>query len=260
MIFYLGTHEPCWIGRSPLPLFVSATRAARFGRRAALAGWALDSGGFTQVTKHGGWTLEPAAYVDLVRHLATRAPGLQWAAPQDWMCEPEALHATGLTVDDHQARTVDNFLQLRDLAPDLPFVPVLQGWAPGEHEACAARYEAAGIHLENEPLVGIGTICRRHDTDEIAGIVRRLHSAGYRLHGFGVKTGGIVRYRHLLTSADSLAWSYRAVKAARHGEGPLGEGCTHRACGNCYRWAHQWHARIDAIEPEPEQLQLELLR
>lgn len=251
MRFYLGTHEPSWIGRSPLPLFVSLERRGRFGRRAANAGWALDSGGFTQTTHRGGWTQPTEAFVDEVRQLAERVPGLEWSAPQDWMCEPAALHATGLTVDDHQARTVDNFLQLRAIAPDFPFIPVLQGWKPGEHEACAERYASAGVDLTLEPLVGVGTICRRQDTAEIAAIVRSLASAGYRLHGFGVKTGGLARYGHLLESADSLAWSYRAVKAARHGEGPLGDGCTHRACGNCYRFAHQWADRLADLTNQP---------
>jgi len=46
----------------------------------------------------------------------------------DWMSEPIMLAKTGLTVAVHQARTVANYLALRDLAPDLPFIPVLQGW------------------------------------------------------------------------------------------------------------------------------------
>ncbi len=49
------------------------------------------------------------------------------------MCEPIVIHGgqagpirfagTGLTVAEHQRRTVTNYAQLRDLAPDLPFVP-----------------------------------------------------------------------------------------------------------------------------------------
>ena len=45
------------------------------------------------------------------------------------MCEPFMLAKTGLTVAEHQARTVANYLELRSLAPELPFVPVLQGWS-----------------------------------------------------------------------------------------------------------------------------------
>ena len=238
MRFHLGTHEPGWIGRSPVPLFVSVTRAARFGRRPARAGWALDSGGFTALHR-GGWTETPGDYLARVYDLDDRTPGLMWAAPQDWMCEPSALAATGLTVDEHQARTVDNYCALRDLDERHLIIPVLQGWAPGDHERCVDRYAAAGVDLGAAPLVGVGSICRRQATAEIAAIVRRLAAAGLALHGFGVKTSGLALYADQLASADSLAWSYRARRAGV----PLCGG-RHATCANCYQWAHTWHRRI----------------
>lgn len=249
---YLGTHEPSWLGRSTLPLFVSLTRGDRFGRRPALEHWALDSGGFTQLHR-GGWTMSPREYLDRVYALADRCPGMGWAAPQDWMCEPSALAATGRTVADHQRLTVENFVALRAIDDRRLIIPVLQGWAPGDHERCADLYAAAGVDLLDEPRVGVGTICRRQNTAEIGGIVHALADAGLRLHGFGVKAEGIARYGERLTSADSLAWSYRARSAALHGDGPLGSGCTHRSCANCYQWAHEWHA---GIMSRPRQLVL----
>jgi hypothetical protein len=55
----------------------------------------------------------------------------------EWMCEQividggrigrQRLVGTHLSVAEHQAHTVTNYLQLRTLAPDLPIVPVLQG-------------------------------------------------------------------------------------------------------------------------------------
>ncbi len=44
------------------------------------------------------------------------------------MCEPQIVARTGLSVREHQERTVANYLTLRSIAPDLPFIPVLQGW------------------------------------------------------------------------------------------------------------------------------------
>jgi len=41
--------------------------------------------------------------------------------------------STGLSVAEHQAPTVANYLQLRDLALDLPFIPVLQGWTLADY-------------------------------------------------------------------------------------------------------------------------------
>lgn len=248
MRFYLGTHEPTWIGRSPVPLFVSMERASKFGRRPAIAGWALDSGGYTRLHR-GGWTTPPGQYLEHVYALADRCPGLEWAAPQDWMCEPSALAATGLTVAEHQRRTVANYLALHELDERRLVIPVLQGFAPGDHEACVDLYTAAGVDLTAEALVGVGTICRREATAEIGAIVESLASIGLRLHGFGVKAGGLRLYGPRLKSADSLAWSMRGRKAGRHGEGPLGDGCSHASCQNCYRWAHQWR---DLVAPQLE--------
>jgi hypothetical protein len=38
------------------------------------------------------------------------------------------IERTGLSVSEHQHRTVASCLHLRELAPTLPFIPVLQGW------------------------------------------------------------------------------------------------------------------------------------
>ena len=44
------------------------------------------------------------------------------------MCEPAIVARTGLTVLEHQERTVASYLELRALAPHLPVIPVVQGW------------------------------------------------------------------------------------------------------------------------------------
>jgi hypothetical protein len=101
--FYLGAHHPHWLERAPFPLFVSHRRlAARRGLPRAARGWALDSGGFTELRLHGGWLTTPADYVAAVRRYREEIGGLEWAAPQDWMCEPFMLAKTGLTVSSVQ--------------------------------------------------------------------------------------------------------------------------------------------------------------
>jgi len=248
--FYLGAHHPDWLERTPAPLFVSHRRlSARRTLPRAVGPWALDSGGFTELSMHGAWKTSAAEYVDAVRLYAHEIGNLEWAAPQDWMCEPMMLAQTGLTVDEHQERTVANFLELRALAPQLPFVPVLQGWALADYLRCVEMYDRAGVDLRAEPLVGLGSVCRRQSTDEIREITETLAGLGLRLHGFGVKTSGLARYAEHLASADSMAWSYDARRSA-----PL-LGHTHKNCANCLSWALAW---LERVERRVDEVQLSL--
>jgi hypothetical protein len=253
-IFYLGTHEPGWLARVRFPLFVSHRRLARYRRLpVARCRWALDSGAFSELSLHGRWTLTPAQYVAAVRRYRAEVTHLSWAAPQDWMCEPFIVARTGLSVLEHQRRTVANVMQLRALAPDLPIIPVLQGWQVDDYVACVAMYADGGIDLTKEPLVGLGSVCRRQATDEIAAIVIRLHELGLRLHGFGVKTEGLRQYGRYLVSADSMAWSLR---------GRFERGCRHRAPAqrvtaseaNCLPFAREWRSRVLASTHKSRQV------
>jgi hypothetical protein len=253
--FYLGTHQPAWLARVDVPLMVShRTLHARRRLPRARCRWALDSGGFTELSLFGRWQTTPTGYVDAVARYTQQTGRLAWASPQDWMCEPTMLARTGMSVVEHQARTVDNYTTLRQLAPGLPFIPVLQGWTLGDYLACIDRYQQAGVDLAAMPLVGLGSVCRRQASGQIGAITSELTRAGLRLHGFGVKRQGLARYADQLESADSLAWSIHA----RH-RPPL-PGCTrHRNCANCPRYALAWRARLLADLDGPRQLRLEVV-
>jgi hypothetical protein len=237
--FYLGADSPHWLAKVEFPLFVSHRRLRRrrtFPR--ATCDWALDSGGFTELSMHGTWQTTPAEYVAATYRYRDEIGRLDWAAPQDWMCEPWIVDKTGLSVAEHQSRTVENFLTLRDMAPDLPFVPVLQGWEPDDYLRHADAYATAGVDLAAEQTVGLGSVCRRNDMGPICDLIWHLHDAGIRLHGFGVKVTGLRRFGAALASADSMAWSY----AARFSP-PL-PGHPHRHCHHCIEWASRWRARV----------------
>lgn len=243
LTFYLGTHRATWLWQiRGIPLFIShrvlRTRRSTFPR--ATTRWALDSGGFTELNLHGEWRTTPHEYVAAVRRYVDELGSLQWASPQDWMCEPWVIAKTGLSVAEHQQRTVDNYLQLRELAPDLPFIPVLQGWELPDYHAHADAYAAAGVDLAAEPVVGIGSVCRRQATGQIATIFDELSGRGLRMHGFGVKSAGLSMYADNLTSADSLAWSFGArqdaLKGIRH--------CHKSSCVNCLHYALAWRERM----------------
>ncbi len=242
MTFWLGTHMPNWLAEEPfrnVPLFVSRRRLARQKKvRPALGRWALDSGGFTELSLHGRWTISARAYVDEVRQYRDVIGRLEWAAPQDWMCEPWILEKTGRTVHAHQWLTVGNFLGLRELGPELPFVPVLQGWTLDDYLRCRDFYARVGLDLTREPLVGLRTICRRQGTKEAEVIVRALAREGLKLHAFGAKVTGLVNYNDALSSSDSMAWSFNARKHP-----PL-PGHAHANCSSCPVWALRWRSRL----------------
>jgi hypothetical protein len=250
--FWLGTHKPGWLTRTEVPLFVShRTLCGRRELPRARGPWALDSGGFTELTLHGRWQTSPAEYVEAVARYQAEIRGLVWAAPMDWMCEPSMLARTGLSVAGHQVRTVENYCLLRQLAPWLPFIPVLQGWTLADYLACVDRYAAAGVDLTRVPLVGVGSVCRRQHTSQIGAIITELAGAGLRLHGFGVKRRGLARYGPLLGSADSLAWSAHARRR------PARVGCRgHRNCANCLPYALAWRERVLADLDRPWQAPL----
>jgi hypothetical protein len=256
--FYLGTHRPHWLALTVTSLFVSHQTLAPGGRARkrlpqALGSWALDSGAFTELRDHGRWTLPVGAYVDAVRRYRDEVGGLDWAAPQDWMCEPiviaggevrgQRFVGTHLSVREHQFRTVANFLELRSLAPDLPFIPVLQGWTLADYHRCVELYDMAGVDLRAEPLVGLGSVCRRQATEEIREITGSLSGLDLRLHGFGVKAAGLQRYAEYLASADSMAWSSNAREEGRR-RGHPAPGCNHRSCANCLPYALRWRERV----------------
>lgn len=244
MRFFLGTHRPNWLRELDIPLFISHRQLGKLKRLPrAKEGWGLDSGGFTELSLYGRWSFTEANYVAAVRRYRDEIGLLEWAAPMDWMCEPAILRQTRRSISEHQAETVGNFARLRYFASDLPFIPVLQGWTLQDYHNCADLYEEVGFDLAAEPRVGLGSVCRRQSTSEIEIIVTSLASRGYRLHGFGVKTKGLERYGKHLSSADSMAWSFRARRSA-----PL-PGCVgHKNCANCSRFALKWYRRITRLQ------------
>jgi hypothetical protein len=240
LVFYLGTHQPHWLWRTDFPLFVSHRQLTRRRQlRPASCRWALDSGGFTELSMHGRWVTPAAGYAAAVARYAEQVGRLDFAAPQDWMCEPFMVERTGLSVREHQERTVASYLELRSLAPGLPFIPVLQGWRLADYLACADLYAGEGVNLAALPLTGLGSVCRRQSTGEIAAIVAALARRGIRLHGFGVKTGGLHLYGRRLASADSMAWSYAARR-----QPPLPDCSGHKNCANCLVYASRWRTTM----------------
>lgn len=164
--FWLGCTEPHWLweGHARGPLLITARRLeARWpkgqGRntpRPATVPVFLDSGAFTEIDKHGAWTWTLREFVAFVRLACAVLQTVRWVGIQDWMCEPFVLRKTGLTIEEHQRRTVASYLDLCAAAPEVPWLATLQGFTLADYLRCAEAYARAGVDLAALPLVGLG--------------------------------------------------------------------------------------------------------
>jgi hypothetical protein len=238
MKFYTGTHQPHWLRQTQMSLMVSHRRLQNVRLLpVAVASWLLDSGGFSELQMYGEWRTKPREYASATQRYQQEIGLLDGAAIQDWMCEPFMLRKTGLSIIQHQRRTVDSFHRLRELAPDIPWFPILQGYAPDDYNRHADLYSSTGVDLASLPRVGVGSICRRQHSKEIAELLAQLSGQGLKLHGFGVKLKGLVLASRYLVSADSMSWSFTARR-----ELPIeGHEAWHKNCANCQEYAETWY-------------------
>jgi hypothetical protein len=258
MHFYLGTHRPPWLW-SPefqdVPLFLSHNklreRVSEFPP--ATTSYAVDSGAYTVLTKHGRWIETPEEYVAGLRRYWDELGPFDFAAQQDSVCLSSALDAiervTGERPDvvDQIEATVANFVRLREIAPDLRIAPTVQGAEYDDYMLCVDLFTAAGVDLTAEPVVGVGSLVGQSPR-AVERIATGLRDRGItNLHGFGVKGRGFAEASHVFASADSLSWS----RAGRWN--PLPD-CSHEQCQNCPRYALRWRADLlDSMEG-PQQL------
>ena len=262
MDLYLGTHRPNWLTLTPSPpLMVSLNTLPKVKQYRAATPWFVDSGGFTELQQHGKWRTTATQHAERCAEVVERFGMVEWLSPQDWMCEPIVITGgripdgpsfvgTGLSVREHQERTVQNYLDLLALEPDLPWVPVLQGYALDEYHDCADLYAAADVDLAACHRVGVGSVCRRQSMAEAVEIMRTLSERHLLLHGFGFKQLGIAACWPYLTSVDSMAWSYNArYEGSKYGRTcarPNGRGGSVKSCANCRHYAMAWHQRTIA--------------
>jgi hypothetical protein len=178
---------------------------------------------------------------------------LDWVAQQDWMCEPFILKKTHKTVLQHQNLTVQNYIELKPLIPNV--IPVLQGYTMDDYKRCIDLFYKQGVDLVKEPTVGLGSVCRRQKSDEIVELTRWLRFQGFKLHGFGLKQAGLIKGRQYLKSADSQSW---ALEASHLPPLPECKGL-HLHCSTCYRFALAWTRKIQSIWSHHETVRSDLV-
>jgi len=163
----------------------------------------LDSGAFGSAFWDGGYTYEPDDYLAVVERVKP-----EWWATMDYPCEPNILK----DISTHQRieKTIENTIIL-SAVPFKGLLPVIQGWQIEDYLYCVERMEKEGLI---QPVMGIGSICRRGKQEPIVAIARELSKRlpSVKFHAFGVKVstlsynnGEILNY---LDSLDTAAWQF----------------------------------------------------
>lgn len=178
---------------------------------------ALDSGGFVAAVRYRGFPWTVRAYLDL----CAAAPWA-WFASMDLCVEPEVA-ADRDEVLDRISGTVRlnrdclREARLRGIADR--FVPVIQGWRVDDYLRCLDLMP----DLDEFPIVGVGSMCRRH-VEGPTGVLQVVHELDQalgdspaRLHLFGLKSQGMeaVRAHPRVWGFDSQAYGVAARQDAR---------------------------------------------
>src|SRR5512146_1108303 len=127
MRFFVGLHHPAdarHFARSFVSVNALRDRKGDFHPQE----WVLDSGAFSQVSRTGRFTMDVREYADQIARWSWCGTMLA-AVAQDWMCEPWIISETGLSVAEHQWRSLESYYLVRSLTPCY-ILPVLQGYAP----------------------------------------------------------------------------------------------------------------------------------
>ena len=278
---YISTDRASWLwsGDADFPLCISHRSLCGYDTlKPATGRWMLSSGSLGELCRYGRLVTSTRYYVAAVARYDAEIGGLDWAAPPDWPCHDAVLRGghlgelacagTALSAGEHQTRTVDGFLEVTRIWPELahqespcgpaasPFMPVVHGVDPEDFIHCAQLYEDAGVRLADHQVVGVGSVCQRNSSAEIAEIAAALAPLGLALHWFGVKLATTTaasltsydvdidgkRYDAGTVSLNTGAWS----AAASHRERL--PGCTHvnprtgkpSQCTNCPVFASAW--------------------
>lgn len=231
MRFFTGLHQPS-DAKEFQAAFVSVNRLRRRKSPFKVGDWIMDSGAFTQILKHGGYTEDVAVYAAEIRRWAGNGRLLA-AVAQDYMCEEHMLKITGMTIEQHQKLTIERYdaLVKCDVA-GVAIMPVLQGYEPQDYVAHLAAY---GDRLAHGAWVGVGSVCKRNGNPRaVEAVLLAIHRArpDLLLHGFGLKSTALSSWlvTELLHTADSMAWSFAARRAGRN--------------PNDWREAMAWTSRI----------------
>jgi hypothetical protein len=178
----------------------------------------LDSGAFTILSDYKDYPETVEDFCEAVLHIASLC-NVEAVSSQDFLCDPHFVALTGLSVIEHQRRTIERYDAIRAILPsEITVVPVLQGYEPCEYLEHLAAY---GSRLAPGMRVGIGSLCNRSSKPKlIEQILVPIFDArpDLRYHGYALKTRSLRSsiIQSILSSADSMSWSYAARREKRN--------------------------------------------
>ncbi len=149
-----------------------------------VASWCLDSGGFTAAQRWGRYPWTPRQYAEFARKMARDLP-LDFVAIMDYACEPNVDRSILATNRERIEATIRNEQLCREAAPDLPWLPVLQGDSLEERAYDLELRDKLGMLPKD--YAGIGSVCGRGimaARDVIKFYADML--PGVKLHAFGL--------------------------------------------------------------------------
>ena len=172
----------------------------------------IDSGGFSFFKKWGEYPFDLETYLSFIYNLKEQYP-LELCAVMDYPCEIEANRTKLKTNKDRIEATVRNAVECIDADPNLPWIPVIQGFSLEEYLHCVDLYEQVGIRLD---YIAVGSVCARkgnlHSIRRILTKIRDRTKA--RLHSFGLSLTYLKdsQIHNAVYSSDSAAWNWGISK------------------------------------------------
>lgn len=219
-IFYFTIHPGDMIRARLIPgirvmLVASAhwdDQRKRFKIRRPPADWVksivIDSGGFTAAKRWGQYPWSYAQYADWIRE-SSRDVDLDFCAVMDYACEPTVNRDILATNQARIEATIKNEARLKEVAPDLPWLPVLQGDNLTERAYDLERRRELG-QLPTD-YAGIGSVCGRGRNGAVETV--RFYAwqlPGVKFHGFGMHIQALDDNEtyFALKSWDSYGWTW----------------------------------------------------
>ena len=182
----------------------------------------VDSGAgmiFSERTKRAEKRISIERYAELIQR---QSPPVAWTL--DYPCEPTIRKEFGYTSEEAQAMTNENTIRLKDEYGLDNVMSVVQGYEIEDYIRNIELINETGLFTKR---IGIGSICRRGQTEEIVKVIKAVSSlvpSWVKIHAFGIKSQILqTEARYYIHSADSHSWAVQAFgRYANNGRGITG--------------------------------------